>query len=112
MKTTGFEGGAICFLNEDNTLTLSAQVGLSEERVKDLITKKIQVGECLCEKSAEDGKPIILRNREEVLSLAKGELKRAENINFHVSFPLLSRGKCQGFFASSQEQGINLKRDF
>lgn len=96
MKTTGFEGAAVCLLNEDNTLTLSAQVGLSEEKAEDLITEKIKVGESICGKSAEDGKPQILRNREEVLSLAKGELKRAENINFHVSLPLFSRGKCQG----------------
>ncbi len=96
LKTTGFDGGAICFLNEDKTLTLSTQFGLSEEEVKNLTTRKIKVGESLCGKSAEDGKPIILRSREEVLSLAKEELKSVEKINFHASFPLFSRGKCQG----------------
>lgn len=96
LDITGLEGGTVCLLNEGNTLTLSAHIGTSEEVVRDLTTNKIKVGECLCGKCAEDGKPLILRNREEVLSFATRESTRGEKINFHAAFPLISRNKCYG----------------
>ncbi len=96
LEFTQFEGGGICLLEEDNILSLFAFEGFSEERVKDLTEKRIKVGEGLCGKSALDGKPFILTNPKEVFSFTTRESLKKEEINYHTSFPLISKEKCQG----------------
>jgi len=96
LSITGLEGGTICLLNPDETLTLAAHRATSEATILDLTTNAIKVGECLCGASARDLKPLILPDRETVLKFSTREATRGEDIRFHAAFPLITKGKCLG----------------
>jgi PAS domain S-box-containing protein len=96
LSITGFEGGTICMVTPDKTLHLAAHRETSEATILDLTTNEIKVGECLCGESARDHKPLILRNRDEVLKFATREATRGEDIRFHAAFPLVIGERCLG----------------
>ncbi len=96
LNATGLEGGTICLVKPDATLQLAAHRATSEATILDLTTNKIRIGECLCGESARNKKPLILRNREEVLEFATRESTRGEDIRFHAAFPMIKGDKCIG----------------
>jgi len=96
LDIAGLEGGTICLVQPDETLELAAQVAASEETVRDLTTRQIRVGECLCGKCARTQCPLILRTRAEVLAYSTRESTRGDLIHFHAAFPLIAAGKSVG----------------
>lgn len=92
----GLEGGTICMVTPENTLSLAAHRGTSEATILDLSTNEIKVGDCLCGKCARDHTPLILPDRESVLRFATREATRGEDIRFHAAFPIITGGKCLG----------------
>ncbi len=93
---TGLEGGTVCLVTPDNTLSLAAHRGTSEETIQDLTMNVIRIGDCLCGECAMDHKPLILPDREAVLKFATREASRGEDIRFHAAFPLLVADRCLG----------------
>lgn len=96
LNITGLEGGTICMITPEETLHLAAHRETSEETIFDLTTNEIKIGECLCGECARDHKPLILRNKEEVLEFATREAMRGEDIRFHAAFPLIMGDRCLG----------------
>jgi len=96
LAITGLEGGTVCLINPDDTFDLAAHRETSRETIEDLSTNKIKIGECLCGHCAKDGRPLILRTREEVLAFATREVLRGEDIRFHAAFPFVVAGNCVG----------------
>lgn len=96
LNITGLEGGTICMVAPDETLELAAHKATSEATIADLTENKIKIGECLCGECARDHKPLILRDRDAVLTFATREATRGEDIRFHAAFPLITGGKCLG----------------
>ncbi|HWR96809.1 MAG TPA: GAF domain-containing protein [Candidatus Methanoperedens sp.] len=92
----GVEGGTICLVTPAETLLLAAHRETSAATIRDLTENVIKVGECLCGACARDRRPLILRNREEVLKYATREATRGEEIRFHAAFPLVSKERCLG----------------
>ncbi len=93
---TDLEGGIICMVTEDGRLTLAAHRGTTKETIKDLTENVIKIGDCLCGNCAKDGKPLILRNEQEVLKFATREAQRGEGIKFYAAFPLIVKNRCIG----------------
>lgn len=96
LNITELEGGTICTLTPDDTLHLAVQRETSEATIIDLTTTEVKIGECLCGECARDYKPLILRNKEEVLKFATREATRGEDIRFHAAFPLIIGDRCLG----------------
>lgn len=96
LNLVNLEGGTICLVEPDKTLSLAAHRGASQATIEDLGAKQVRIGDCLCGNCAMDFKPLILNNREEVMEYATRETLRGEKINFHAAFPMVSRGKCHG----------------
>lgn len=96
LNITGLEGGTICMITPDSTLHLAVQRETSEATILDLTTNEIKIGECLCGECARDHKPLILRNREEVLEYSTREATRGEDIRFHAAYPLVIGERCLG----------------
>ncbi len=96
LEIVGFEGGTICMIEPDNTLKLASHRETSDETIADLTQNRIKVGDCLCGNCANDGCPLILRNRSAVLEYASREALRHEIINFHAAFPFISKGVSLG----------------
>lgn len=96
LNITGLEGGTICLVTPDETLRLAAHRATSAATILDLTTNNIKIGECLCGNCARDKKPLILRNRKEVLEFATREATRGEDIRFHAAFPMIKGYKCLG----------------
>lgn len=96
LEITGLEGGTICFTQADQALHLAAHRETSEATIADLTNNVIKIGDCLCGRSALEQKPLILRDRQQVLSFSSREATRNEEIQFHAAFPLVTAGRCVG----------------
>ena len=96
LKLTGLEGGTVCSVTENNRLHLVIEKNTSDETKRDLQENIIQVGECLCGNCALDRKPLILKNREDVLKYSSREVLRDQDIRFHAAFPIISKGESTG----------------
>ncbi len=96
LAITGLEGGTICFVQPDEALHLAAHRETSPETLADLTENVVRIGDCLCGRCALEQKPLILRNREEVLNYSTREVTRNEEIHFHAAFPLVTAGRCVG----------------
>jgi signal transduction histidine kinase len=96
LAIAGLEGGTLCLVQPDQTLSLAAHRATSEAIRQDLNQNKIQVGQCLCGNSAKEDKPLILWDRQAVLEYASREASRNETILFHAAFPLMTQGRCHG----------------
>jgi len=96
LNITGLEGGTICMVTPDETLHLAVHRETSEATIFDLTTNEIKIGDCLCGECAKDHKPLILRDREEVLEFATREATRGEDIRFHAAYPLVIGERCLG----------------
>lgn len=96
LAITGLEGGTICFTQADQALHLAAHRETSEATLADLTNNVIKIGDCLCGRSALEQKPLILRDRQQVLSFSSREATRNEEIQFHAAFPLVTAGRCVG----------------
>lgn len=96
LEMTGLEGGTICFTQADQSLHLAAHRETSAATIADLTNNVIQIGDCLCGRCALEQKPLILRDRQQVLSFSSREATRREEIQFHAAFPLVTAGRCVG----------------
>ena len=96
LNLTGLEGGTVCSVTKDNRLHLVIERNTSEVTKYDLQENVIQVGDCLCGNCALDKKPLILKNREEVLKYSSREVLRDQDIRFHAAFPIISKGESTG----------------
>ena len=96
LNLTGLEGGTVCSVTEDNRLHLVIERNTSEATKNDLQENIIRVGECLCGNCALDKKPLILKNREDVLKYSSREVLRDQDIRFHAAFPIISKGESTG----------------
>jgi PAS domain S-box-containing protein len=96
IKICGLEGGTVCIVTPQNTLELAVEKNTSEATQYDLKNNQIRVGECLCGDCALKQKPLILKNREEVIKYSSREVQRGEDIRFHAAFPIISKGKSIG----------------
>ncbi|MHB8578555.1 MAG: PAS domain-containing protein [Ignavibacteriaceae bacterium] len=106
LRVVGLEGGTICLINQDNSLKVVANRETSEETLNDLLTHNIQIGDCLCGNCAKDCKPLILKNRKEVLQYSTREALRGEDIRFHAAFPFIANGKCFGVLCTFTRTNI------
>ncbi|MDP2207914.1 MAG: PAS domain S-box protein [Bacteroidota bacterium] len=88
LRITNLEGGTICLINPDNTLSLAAHRATS--------SNKIKAGDCLCGNCAAEKCPLILWTREEVLRYSTREVARGEDIRFHAAFPIIIKDKVLG----------------
>jgi GAF domain-containing protein len=68
----------------------------SESTKCDLRDNLIKVGDCLCGNCAINKKPLILKNREDVLKYSSREVLRDQDIRFHAAFPIISKGESTG----------------
>jgi len=96
LDLVGLEGGAVCLVAPNETLELTANRTTSKATIQDLNASSIRVGDCLCGKCSRTLDPVVLRNREEVLTYAGRESTRGELIHFHASFPLVTASRCVG----------------
>ena len=96
LQITGLEGGTICLLGEDQILHLAAQREVSRETLQDFAENQVRVGECLCGACARDLVPLVLPDREAVLSFSSREATRREQINFHAAYPFVTSNSCVG----------------
>lgn len=96
LNLTGLEGGTVCSITKDNRLHLVIERNTSEATKYDLQENIIQVGDCLCGNCALDKKPLILKNREDVLKYSTRKVLRDQNIRFHAAFPIISKGESTG----------------
>jgi len=96
LSLTGLEGGTVCSVTKDNRLHLVIERNTSEATKNDLQENVIQVGDCLCGNCALDKKPLILKNREDVLKYSSREVLRDQDIRFHAAFPIISKGESTG----------------
>lgn len=96
LRIIGLEGGTICLVMPDETMQLAAHRETSDATIKDLTDNIVKIGDCLCGECARDLKPLILREREEVLKFATREATRGEDIRFHAAYPLIVGQKCLG----------------
>jgi len=96
LNLTGLEGGTVCSVTEDNRLHLVIERNTSEATKHNLQENIIRVGECLCGNCAVDKKPLILKNREDVLKYSSREVLRDQDIRFHAAFPIISKGESTG----------------
>lgn len=96
IEVLGQESGSICMVDPDETLGLVAHRGLSQATIRDLTSKKIRIGQCLCGSVVQDKKPLILWNEEQVNKYATRESQRGEAFQFHAAFPLITRDTCHG----------------
>lgn len=95
-RISGLEGCTICFVTPEQTLELAAHRQTSPAAILDLNRNVIKVGDCLCGNCAQDKKPLILWNRQEVLEYSSRDATRHDDINFHAAFPLLVGKNCIG----------------
>jgi PAS domain S-box-containing protein len=114
LEIVGLEGGTVCLLEPDDTLKLVTQRETSEATIHDLTNNRIKVGDCLCGNCAHDNCPLILADRQAIMTYATREALRGETINFHAAFPFSSKGKCVGVlcvFTSTEKKpnGRSLK---
>lgn len=96
LALSGLEGGTICMIGSDDRLVLSAHRQTSAATFADLSNNIVKVGECLCGECARDHKPLILKNREQVLAFSSREAQRGEDIRYHAAFPLMIGSRCLG----------------
>jgi PAS domain S-box-containing protein len=96
LNITGLEGGTVCNIDENRLLKLIVERNTSESTKYDLEFNEIKIGECMCGNCALDKKPLILNNREEVLSYSSREALRNEDLRFHAAFPIISKGESTG----------------
>ncbi len=96
LDLVGLEGGAVCLMESDDTLRLAVNRALSESTVQYFTAGGVRVGDCLCGECGRTLEPLILRNREEVLSHAMLQSTREDPIHFHVSYPLVTAGRRVG----------------
>ncbi|MBF0508859.1 MAG: PAS domain S-box protein [Deltaproteobacteria bacterium] len=96
LDLVGLEGGTVCLVAPDEVLELTASRAVSNAANPDLVTSSVRVGDCLCGECARTLKPVILRNREEVLAYATLESTRGDLINFHAAYPLVTANRCVG----------------
>ena len=97
LKLTGLEGGTLCLVQPDEQfLDLAAAHNTSDEVFTALSSQAIKVGDCLCGRAAETGKPLILWDNASGSELATLEAVRQEGIRFHAAFPLLASGRSIG----------------
>lgn len=89
LRVVGLEGGAICLVNSDDTLSLAVQRKFSKEAESNQIESKIKIGDCLCGSCAKECKPLILKNKHEVIKYAKRKELGSEDICFHAAFPFV-----------------------
>lgn len=68
VELLGLDGGSICLVTPENTLSLVAHKGLSQAAATAILASQTKVGECLC----------------------------GQHFQFHASFPLSSRSVCRG----------------
>ncbi len=92
----GLEGGSICLVTADGTLSPVAHQGLSARSVAGLSKERIQMRECLCGDVARNREPLILWTEAEINEFAATEPQHAEQFQFHAAFPLSTRGVCRG----------------
>lgn len=88
LRITNLEGGSICLMNPDTTLSLAAHRATSP--------KKIKTGICICGTCAAEKCPLILWSREDVLRNSVCEVTRGEDIRFHAAFPIIIKDKVLG----------------
>lgn len=96
LRISNLEGGTICLINPDDTLSLAAHRAASQATISDLSSNKIKVGDCLCGKCAAEKCPLILRTPDEVLRYSTREVARGEDIRFHAAFPIIIKDKTLG----------------
>ncbi|MGO9571021.1 MAG: PAS domain S-box protein [Desulfomonilaceae bacterium] len=96
LDLVGLEGGTICLVAANGTLELHANRATTEATVQDLSSNSVRLGDCLCGDCAHTLEPLILHDREEVLSYATRESTRGDPIHFHAAFPLVTASKCVG----------------
>lgn len=96
LKVVGLEGGTVCLINPNDTFDLVVHRETTIETIDDLSKHKIKIGDCLCGNCAKDCKPLILKDREEVLDFATREVLRGEDIRFHAAFPFIINRRCVG----------------
>jgi PAS domain S-box-containing protein len=89
LRIVDIEGGAICLVNSDDTLNLAVLRKSSVEVKCNLSENKIKIGDCLCGSCAKKCKPLILKNKLEVIKYAKRKELGSEDICFHASFPFV-----------------------
>ncbi len=96
IKICGLESGTVCTVSLRNNLELVVERNISNASKYELMNQKIKVGDCLCGECALTQKPLILKNRAEVLRYASREVQRGENIQFHASYPIVSKDMTVG----------------
>ena len=96
LSITGLEGGTICLITPDEALDIAVHRATSEATIQDLTAHRVKIGECLCGECARDHKPLILWDRESVLTYSTREAQRGEDIRFHAAYPLIIGEKCLG----------------
>jgi len=96
LAVLGMDGGSLCMLEEDDTLSLVAHQSISEATIHDLTSSKISVGECLCGNVAHSLEPLILWNESLVSQYETKESQRDENFSFHAAFPIVIQDRCLG----------------
>lgn len=96
IKLTGLEGGTVCSVNKNKRLHLVTERNTSEATKRDLLENTIQVGDCLCGNCPIDKKPLILKNREDVLKYSSRDALRQQDMHFHAAFPIISKGESTG----------------
>jgi len=115
MEITGLEGGTLCLVNRDRgVLELASAINTSEEVVRDLRTREIRIGDCLCGMVAKTGDSLILWDNASGSEFATREALRREGIRFHAAFPLVLKGQCIGVlcvFARSDKKPDQKKLD-
>jgi signal transduction histidine kinase len=96
LRISGLEGSTICLLRTGSVLEIAAHRATSDKTVEELESGVIRVGECLCGRCAEDGVPLILHSKKEVLEYATRDSQRGEDIRFHAAFPMMVESRCIG----------------
>ena len=94
MRIANLEEGSVCLLAPDGTPYLAAHHGGTHAAISH---HGAGVEGCCFLSCSEEMKPIILRNRDEVLAYEGEQPTRWADIRFHAAFPLITaREKCVG----------------
>lgn len=96
LDLVGLEGGTICLMAPDGALERQAKRATTESTIQGLNPDSVRVGDCLCGDCVHTLEPLILPDREEVLTYATRGSTRDDPIHFHASFPLVVADKCVG----------------
>jgi len=96
LALTGLEGGTVCSFSENDKLLLMVERNTLAATKDDLQEKVFQVGDCLCGSCVLEKRPLILKNRKEVLEYSSNEALKGEDIQFHAAFPIVTKEKSLG----------------